>query len=303
MAHADIRAVNLNLLAAFDALLEERSVTRAAGKMGVTQSAMSSSLAQLRLLFEDPLFRRTPRGIEPTPRALQLGEPIRRGLGLFDRALTPVRFEPRTESRVFVLATSDYVEFVLLPPLLKRLSRDAPGVRLEVRPWGLHQVPKTLRSGEIDLMIGFYDEVPAHHAETLLFDEQYVCIARKGHPGLGRKPTLESWLGQKHVLVSQQGNSPGTVDRALAARDLKRTIGARVSHFLLVPTLVAQTDLVAAVNARVATAFADSLGLRVFAPPLPLPKGRIGQVWHEQLEHDPAQSWFRQLIVEECRKL
>ena len=303
MAHTDIRAVNLNLLAAFDALLEERNVTRAAGKMGVTQSAMSSSLAQLRLLFEDPLFRRTPRGIEPTPRALELGEPIRRGLGLLDRALTPRSFEPRTESRSFVLATSDYVEFVLLPPLLRRLAREAPSVRLEVRPWGLHQVPKSLQSAEVDLMVGFYNELPPHHAETLLFDEQYVCIARKGHPGLGRKPTLESWLAQKHVLVSQQGNSPGTVDRALAARGLKRTIGARVSHFLLVPTLVAQTDMVAAVNARVATVFAGSLALRVFAPPLPLPSGRIGQVWHEQLEHDPAQRWFRQLIVEECAQL
>ncbi|HKO46842.1 MAG TPA: LysR family transcriptional regulator [Polyangiaceae bacterium] len=303
MSHVDIRAVNLNLLAAFDALLEERNVTRAAAQMGVTQSAMSNSLAQLRLLFEDPLFRRTPRGIEPTPRALELGEPIRRGLGLFDRALTPRSFEPRTESRSFVLATSDYVEFVLLPPLLKRLAREAPAVRLEVRPWGLQQVPKSLASGEVDLMIGFYDDLPAHHAQTLLFDERYVCIARKGHPGLGRKPTLDRWLAQKHVLVSQQGNSPGTVDRALAARDLKRTIGARVSHFLLVPTLVAQTDLVAAVNARVATAFADSLALRVFAPPLALPKGRVGQVWHEQLEHDPGQRWFRQLIVEECRKL
>ena len=303
MAHVDIRAVNLNLLAAFDALLAERSVTRAATRMGVTQSAMSSSLAQLRLLFEDPLFRRTPRGIEPTGRALELGEPIRRGLGLFERALTPRSFDPRRESRAFVLATSDYVEFVLLPPLLKRLAHEAPGVRLEVRPWGLQQVPKTLQSGEVELMIGFYDELPAHHDQTLLFDEEYVCIARKGHPGLGRKPTIERWLAQKHVLVSQQGNSPGTVDRALAARNLKRTIGARVSHFLLVPTLVAQTDLVAAVSARVATAFAESLGLRVFAPPVPLPKGRIGQVWHEQLEHDPAQRWFRRLIVEECRKL
>ena len=152
-------------------------------------------------------------------------------------------------------------------------------------------------------MIGFYDQIPAHHAQTLLFDEEYVCIARKGHPGLGRKPTLKRWLAQQHVLVSQQGNSLGTVDRVLATRDLKRAIGARVSHFLLVPTLVARTDLVAAVNARVATAFAEPLGLRRFAPPLPLPKGRIGQVWHEQLEHDPAQRWFRQLIVEECRKL
>ena len=298
-----MRLPSLDLLKGFVAVGRRMSITEAAAELCVTQSAMSNSLAQLRVLFEDPLFRRSPRGIEPTPRALELGEPIRRGLRLFDRALTPRSFDPRTESRGFVLATSDYVEFVLLPPLLKRLAREAPGVRLEVRPWGLQQVPKSLASGEIDLMIGFYDEVPAHHVETLLFDEQYVCIARKGHPGLGRKPTLESWLAQKHVLVSQQGNSPGTVDRALAARNLKRTIGARVSHFLLVPTLVARTDLVAAVNARVATAFAESLDLRVFAPPLPLPMGRVGQVWHEQLEHDPAQRWFRALIAEECRKV
>ncbi len=303
MAHADIRAVNLNLLAAFDALIQERNVTRAAGAMGVTQSAMSNSLAQLRVLFEDPLFRRTPRGIEPTPRALELAEPVRRGLGFLDRALTKRSFEPRSESRTFVIATSDYVEFVLLPPLLRRLNRDAPGVRLEVRPWGLHQVPPTLARGEADLMIGFYNEVPAHHTQELLFDETYVCIARKGHPGLGRKPSLKAWLAQKHVLVSQQGNSPGTVDRALAARNLRRTVGARVSHFLLVPTLIAKTDMVAGVNARVATVLASSLGLRVFAPPIALPKGRIGQVWHEQMSHDPGHRWFRELIAEECKKL
>jgi len=303
MAHADIRAINLNLLAAFDALIQERNVTRAAGAMGVTQSAMSNSLAQLRLLFEDPLFRRSPRGIEPTPRALELAEPIRRGLASFDRALRKRSFDPRTESRTFVLATSDYVEFVLLPPLLRRLSREAPAVRLEVRPWGLHQVPPTLARGEADLMIGFYKDVPAHHAQQLLFDEAYVCIARKGHPDLGRKPTLKAWLAQKHVLVSQEGNSPGTADRALAARNLERVVGARVSHFLLVPTLIAKTDMVAAVNERVATALAGSLGLRVFPPPIPLPKGRIGQVWHEQMTHDPGHQWFRELIAAECQKL
>ncbi len=303
MAHTDIRAVNLNLLLAFDALMEERNVTRAAGAMGVTQSAMSNSLAQLRLLFEDPLFRRTPRGIEPTPRALELSEPIHRGLGLFDRALGKRSFDPRSERRTFVIATSDYVEFVLLPPLLRRLGREAPGVRLEVRPWGLQRVPATLARGEADLMIGFYDEVPTHHDQQLLFDEAYVCIARKGHPGLGKKPTLKAWLAQKHVLVSQQGNSPGTVDRALAARKLERTVGVRVSHFLLVPTLIARTDMVAAVNERVATALADSLGLRLFAPPIKLPKGRVGQVWHEQMTHDPGHRWFRESIAAVCAEL
>ena len=299
----DIRAVNLNLLAAFDALIEQRSVTRAAAKMGVTQSAMSNSLAQLRTLFGDPLFRRTARGIEPTPRALALAEPVRKGLAAFALALTPRDFEPKTAERAFVLAASDYVEFVLLPPLVRRLAREAPRVRVEVRPWGLHQVPPSLARAEVDLMVGFYDSVPAHHTQQLLFDEVYTCIARKAHPGLGKKPTLEDWLRQKHVLVSQQGDSPGSVDRALAARKLERTVGARVSHFLLVPMLVARTDLVAALSLRVASAYAAPLGLRLFPPPLPLPKGRIGQVWHEQLEHDPAQRWFRALVADVCRKL
>lgn len=299
----DIRAVNLNLLAAFDALLQERSVTRAAAKMGVTQSAMSNSLAQLRVLFDDPLFRRTPRGIDPTPRSLALSGLVRQGLTLFQEALAPPTFQPKTAERAFVLSASDYVEFVLLPPLLRRLSREAPGVSIEVRPWGLHRVPESVARGEVDLMVGFYDSVPAHHHEQLLFDEAYVCIARKGHTGLGRKPTLEAWLRQKHVLVSQLGDSPGSVDRALAARRLRRIIGARVSHFLLVPMLVARTDMVAALSARVASAFAEPLGLRTFAPPLPLPKGRIGQVWHEQLEHDPGHRWLRTLIADECQRL
>jgi DNA-binding transcriptional LysR family regulator len=133
--------VNLNLLVAFQALLDEHSVTRAAKRMGVTQPAMSNTLAQLRQLFDDPLFRRTPRGLEPTARALELAEPVRRGLALLGVALSAPAFDPRTAERRFVIAASDYVELVLLPPLTRALERVAPNVGVEVRPWGLHEVP------------------------------------------------------------------------------------------------------------------------------------------------------------------
>jgi len=302
-AGMDLRSVNLNLLAAFDALLEERSVTRAARRMGVTQSAMSGSLAQLRALFEDPLFRRSSRGIEPTPRALALAEPIHAGLRLLELALVPPGFDAKTSARTFVLAASDYVEFVLMPPLLHRLGREAPGVRIEVRPWGLHEVPPTLARGEVDLMIGFYDAVPARHTQRLLFDDSYTCIVRNGHPRIRRKPTLPAWLREQHVLVSQRGESPGSVDRALASRGLQRTVAARVSHFLLVPVLVARTDLVAALSARVAAAFAEPLGLRMFAPPIALPAGRVGQVWHEQMEGDAGHRWLREMIADIARDI
>jgi DNA-binding transcriptional LysR family regulator len=299
----DLRGINLNLLAAFDALLRERSVTRAARRMGVTQSAMSGSLAQLRELFDDQLFRRAAHGIEPTPRALALAQPIHAGLTMLQQALTPSAFDARVSQRRFVLAASDYVEFVLMPPLLARLSREAPSVRIEVRPWGLHEVPSLLARGEADLMVGFYDELPAHHAQQLLFDEEYTCIVRKRHPRIRRKPTLEAWLKESHVLVSQRGDSPGSVDRALAARKLQRTVAARVSHFLMVPVLVARTDLVAALSARVVAAFAVPLGLFTFAPPIVLPAGRVGQVWHEQMERDDGHRWLRELIADVSREL
>jgi DNA-binding transcriptional LysR family regulator len=295
---ANIASVNLNLLVAFDALVQERSVTRAAARIGVTQSAVSNALAQLRGIFDDPLFLRGSRGVTPTPRALELSGAVRQGLALLEGALAPAAFDPASSTRGFVLAASDHVELVLLPPLLQRLASDAPGVRVEVRPWGLHEVPDALARGEIDLMIGFYGKVPPQHDHAILFEEDYVCIARRGHPRVGKRLTLERWIEAPHVLVSERHGSPGSVDRALAARGLERRVGARVSHFLLVPALVARTDLVAAVGRRVAEAFAPAYPIRIFPPPLPLPRGRVGQVWHQRVESDPGHRWLRGVIAE-----
>jgi DNA-binding transcriptional LysR family regulator len=292
----NISSVNLNWLVALDALIEERSVTRAAQRTGVTQGAMSNTLGHLRGLFEDPLFRRTAHGLEPTPRALAIAEPVRQALRLFEATLAPPSFDAATAERTFVVTASDYVEFVLMPPLMRRLAKEAPGVRIEVRPWGLHEVPASLARAEADLMIGFYDEVPRGHRHAILFDEEYVCIVRKGHPDVGSKLTLARYLTLEHVLVSQRAGSAGSVDRALEAQGKRRRIAARVSHFLMVPMLVARTDLVAALSRRVAEPLAGPLGLKMLAPPIALPRGRIGQVWHEQMESDPAQRWFRELV-------
>jgi len=292
----ELRAVNLNLLASLAALLEERSVTRAAARMGVTQSAMSSSLAQLRALFEDPLFRRGAHGIEPTPRALSLAAPLSEAMRLLEQTLAPEAFDAATSRRTFVLAASDHVELVVLPRLLRRLEKVAPGVHVEVRPWGLHEVPAMLARGEADLMIGFYGALPPRHEAELLFDDAYTCVVRRSHPRVKQRLTLESWLELGHVLVSQQSGARGSVDRALEARGLTRKIGAQVSHFLLVPLLVARTDLVAAISESVADAFAAPLGLRRFPPPVPLPAGRVGQVWHEQMTADAGHRWLRGII-------
>lgn len=293
----NISSVNLNLLVAFDALMREQSVTRAARRAGVTQPAMSNTLSQLRSLFDDALFVRHRTGLTPTARARALAEPIRQGLRLLEGALAAPRFDPATSERRFVIAASDYVELVLLPELLRRLARVAPGVRVQLRPWGLHEVPAELGRGEIDLMLGFYDHVPVHHHEQRLFDDEYVCVVRRGHPTVKSKLTLSEYLKLSHVLVSSRSDSPGSVDRALAAQGKKRTIGARVSHFMTVPVLVARTDFVAALDRRVAEVFAAPLGLKLFKPPLALPRGTVGQVWHEQQHSDPGHTWLRELIA------
>jgi len=293
----NINAVNLNLLVAFDALFEELSVTAAARRAGVTQPAMSNTLAQLRALFGDPLFLRHRTGLTPTARAKQLAEPIRGGLRLLQAALAGRSFDPSTSQRRFVIAASDYVELVLLPPLLRRVAQEAPGVRLQLRPWGLHEAPPELARGEVDLMLGFYGALPPHHHEQPLFGDEYVCVVRRGHPTVKSKLTLGQYLQLSHVLVSSRADSPGSVDKALSAIGKQRTIGARVSHFLTVPVLVSQTDFVAALDRRVAEVFARPLGLKLFPPPIKLPKGTVGQVWHDQQDGDPAQRWLRALIA------
>ncbi|WP_437680694.1 LysR family transcriptional regulator [Sorangium sp. So ce131] len=294
----NLSTVNLNLLVALDALLAERHVTRAAARVGVTQSAMSNALRQLRALFGDPLFVRGRRGVTPTPRALALAEPVRRGLATLAEAFAEPRFDPASAERTVVLAASDYVELVLLPPLLARLARDAPGIRLEVRPWGLHEVPDTLARGEVDLVLGYFDRVPPRHGRTRLFEERFVCIARRGHPRIRARLTTKAWVETPHVVVSERDDGPTGVDRALAAHGLRRTVGVRVSHFLLVPALVAQTDLVAALSRRVAEPFAASFGLRIYPPPIALPAAKVGMVWHERLEADPGHTWLRGVIAD-----
>jgi DNA-binding transcriptional LysR family regulator len=301
---ANISTMNLNLLLVLDALAEEQNVTRAARRLGLTQSAVSNALAQLRQLLGDPLFVRARRGVVPTERAQALAGPVRQALAMVRTALEGSgRFEPASATRTFVLAASDYAEYVVLPPLLRRLRGEAPGVRLEVRPRGLHEVPPGLELGEIDLMVGYYDTLPAgHHAERL-FREEYVCIVRKNHPRVRGRLTLKRYLELEHVLVSQRGQSAGSVDRALARLGHTRTVAARVSHFLMVPELVAQTDLVAALSRRVAEPAARALPLALHAPPLALPKAHVAQIWHARVDADPAHRWLRGVIREICERV
>lgn len=296
-----LNTVNLNLLLVLDVLNREQNVTRAAARLGLTQSAVSNALAQLRQVTGDPLFVRARRGVVPTARALALAGPVRQALAIVEGALEGTgAFDPSKSTRSFVIAASDYTEYVVLPPLLRRLERDAPGVRLEVRAWGQHEVPAGLETGEIDLMLGYYGALPPGHHDQPLFEEEYVCVVRKHHPSVRRRLTLKTYLALAHVLVTQRPGSLGSVDVALARMGLERRVGARVSHFLMVPHLVAQTDMIAALSRRIGEPAARSLGLALYPPPLALPKSTVGQVWHERTQSDSAHAWLRRLVSEVC---
>ncbi len=294
----NIASLNLNLLVVLDALLIERHVSRAARRLGLSQPAVSNALAQLRTLLGDPLLVRGKTGMIATPRALGLQGPVHAGLMNLEMALGAPAFDPSRADQTFVITATDFVEFALLPKLLARINREAPGVRLRIAAWPRHRVPPTLETGEADLMIGFYADVPPGHRQQLLFPDRFVCIVRKGHPKVGKRLTLATYCALPHILVTSEANEPGAVDEALAKIGRQRTVALRTSHFLMVPAIVAATDFVAAISHRVAARFAGPLDLRIFPPPLQVPRGTVGQVWHERTDASPGHRWLRGVIAE-----
>jgi DNA-binding transcriptional LysR family regulator len=293
--------VNLNLLLAFDALLRERSVTRAARSVGVTQAAMSNSLAQLRTLFEDPLFIRRSHGMDPTSRALQVGEQVQQGLASFEAALAPAVFNPAHAEHSFVIAMNDYCQQVVLPPLLERVAHEAPKVRLAVRHWGHHQVSEALARGKLDLLLGFFASVPDNYFVEPLFEERFVCIVRTAHPKVRTRLTLKRYLSLGHVVVSVASASPTPIDLALERLGHQRRVSLTVANSSTVPFVVARTDFIAAVSARTAVAMQNALPLSVFPLPVELEPSRIRQAWHARTQNDPRQRWLRDQVRDVCR--
>jgi DNA-binding transcriptional LysR family regulator len=295
----NIAGLNLNLLPVLDALLTERSVSRAGVRLGLSQPAVSNALGQLRALLGDPLLVRKGAGMAPTERALALAAPLRAALQALEQGLEPpTAFDPTTADRGFTIVTNDFVAFAMLPRLLARLQREAPRVRLQVRAWQEHVVPPDLARGDADLVLGFNRDLPAGHVAAPLFMDRFVFVARKGHPLVRGKITLAQYTKLSHVLVSQEPNARGVVDDVLARRGLSRTVALRLSHFLLVPPVLAATDYVAALSEVVARPMALRLPLQLLAMPLDVPTATVQMAWHERTAASPAHVWLRALVGE-----
>jgi DNA-binding transcriptional LysR family regulator len=305
MPAAPLRHIDLNLLFAFNELAKARSVTAAAARLGITQPAMSRTLGRLRTTLGDPLFVRSARGLLPTPRALDLMPKVAVFLAQAQQLVEgPQGFEPSTAVRTFVVSTADYTEAVLLPPLLRRLAVEAPGVRLRITapPLGLDQA---LEAGGVDLAWTPRQPSIRPIVWTKLFEESFSFMVRKGHPVLRQGPfTLEKFLSVRHLALAPVGRSNANpIDDRLARLGKERQVVASVPNFLVVPLLLHSNDLGATLPSRLVAALAQRFGLVSLPLPFEAHPFTMYQAWHERMRGDPAHAWFRQVVFQVSKSL
>ncbi|AKF04231.1 LysR family transcriptional regulator [Sandaracinus amylolyticus] len=296
----NLRSVDLNLLVVLDALLEERHVTRAGKRLGLSQPAASNALERLRAMFGDPLLERTRDGLRPTPRAESLRPALRDALESTARLVARARPDLSTIVQTVRWSVVDYGLPLFVPPLLASLAEHAPGIDLVVSPWsGAEDALAAVSDGALDLAVSVHAPGASELRWQRLFEERYVVAMRADHPAR-RRFTLERWLALPHVVVSGRGQASGALDAALAARGLSRRVGLVVPSFLAVPAIVAGSDLVALVPERVLRAVVCP-GIVAREPPLAVSGFEVGLGWHPRRDGDLATMRVAQEIVRIAR--
>jgi DNA-binding transcriptional LysR family regulator len=295
----DFNGIDLNLLAAFDALMQERNVTRAAARMNVSQPAMSAALGRLRTMFGDRLFQRSASGLLPTPRANELAEPISYAMQQIGTLLAPGQeFDPATAALRFGVGVSDYPAFVLLPGVLGVLMREAPGIEVDVHAFsGRDEAVALLDAGKIDLAVGVAPTLQESRilSRQILSDEFVTMIRRDAKPAR-RMLDLDAYLSMRHILVSPEGSRYGVVDQVLADHGLRRSVQVTLPQMFAVPGLLRETDLAATLLRRVALHSMQAGDLMMFPPPVPLPKISFHMIWHRRNDDSASQRWLRKMV-------
>jgi DNA-binding transcriptional LysR family regulator len=302
MHESHIDDLDLNLLLVLQRLFEAGSVTGAAERLGLSQPAVSRALGRLRTAFGDALFVRAPGGLQPTPRA----EALREGLGealarLGALVAGPAPFSPAATTRAFTVATRDYAEAVLLPRLLGALAREAPAATLRVVPVDGAWEP-ALAEGRWDLLWGPRRRAGAGLIWTHLWDEGFAFVVRLGHPATRRPLTLERFTAIPQLAIAPEGKGANPLDERLARLGARRRVVAQVPSFLVVPALVAGSDLGVTLPRRMVALHAARWGLAALELPFEMTGFDISQAWHERLRGDPAHAWFRKLVAAVARE-
>ena len=290
--------LDLNLLQALEALLAERNVTRAAAKLHTTQPALSAQLARLRRMFDDPLFIPGPRGMTPTPRALEIEQRLGDLMSGLRQVVSPQRFDPATSSATISFAATDAVQF-LLAPMLSQLHRMAPNLRVSARPvqrLSKPEIDKLLATAQLDIVVAPRSMLPDDLRARDLFTDRFVTVMRKGHPFDKKEMTIDDFCSFEHVFVSPLGGDfSGDVDTALAALGRARRVVASIPSVLVATRVLENSDFVGVFS----EALARREGHLLKRYPIPVDIGKLHLVmaWHERTHVDPAHQWLRERLV------
>ncbi|MGO4402419.1 LysR family transcriptional regulator [Achromobacter sp. PAB15] len=281
----------------FLTVLHERSVTRAAQRLNLTQPAVSYALGRLREQFNDPLFVRTATGMQPTPVAFALADPIERGMNSFAEAVSlRQQFDPATSTRRFRLSMSDIGEMVFLPPLMERVHALAPRLQIEVLEVALEHLPHALKDGEVDLAIGNLAGLGRHTCHADLFSERYACMGRRGHPVLSAGLTRSQFKRLDHILVASRASAHRLLDDVLGEAGLHRQPYLMLPHFSAAAEIVRRTDLTVTLPYRAAIWFNRDNAFDIRPLPITLPPLCVTVHWHARFESDPGTMWLRRLV-------
>ncbi len=295
---------DLNLLPIFVALMEERSVTRAAERMGMTQPALSNALARLRIMLQDQLFVRERYGIQPTPIALELVPVIAEALAKLDDVVQGQQeFVPAQAERVLTIAPNGYVEFVLVPAIVARLQDIAPGIKLHLTPYGNDLAETGAISGTTALVLGRVVDPPDNLVVQHLMDEGLACMVRADHPEIDDCISREQFERLKHVNIVPPGRMRAGLFQALAQQQLRREVAISVTNFFAVAEMVAVTDYCATLPSLICRRLAHDPRLKVLPAPVDLGTFPVEMAWHVRYRHDPAHRWLRSVIGEVVAKL
>ncbi len=300
----NLHSLDLNLLLVFDAIYNERSISKAALKLHLSQPAVSNALARLRDRLEDPLFERNSQGMLPTPRAKVLVEPIRRALDILERGLRrDESFDYEHSDREFCIAVEDYGETVILPRFIDWLAKTAPQVRINIRPEPSSHLESELRDGSVDLALDYFTLPSKSFENQCLMIESLLSMSRKDHPDIGELLSLETYLKLRHIALTPRRRTAPIIDLALSKRGMKRTISVTAPHFQSMPIMVQTSDMICTLPRRMANLYADNFHLKVYAVPLRVPKFPVYLIWHKSLEYDEGHRWLRNHLIEFSQRL
>jgi DNA-binding transcriptional LysR family regulator len=295
----DLRDIDLNLLVIFNQLLMDRRVSTSADKLGLSQPAVSNALKRLRAILKDELFVRTSRGMEPTPYALHLIEPIGYALSTLQNALNQRNsFDPATSERTFTLGLTDIGEIYFMPTLIAMLSSEAPHIKISTLRPNTGHLSDEMAAGNVDIAIGLLPGLTTGFFQRRLFKQRYVCMFRRGHPKACNPISLAQYKSLPHVGVTSANTGHSEVDEWMTRKGIEREIHLHVPHFVAVGHILQSSDLIATVPERFAQKCAEPFQLETSPLPFKLTDIAINLFWHAKYNREPANMWLRQRIIE-----